>query len=105
MACDTASLIAQAQCLSCYLTGDLLVAGQIVLLCEIRDGTPVNCDPQALAAQAQCIRNCIPAGMLDLVKLSLLCGVSDAVAALVNARITQAGDTRITQDGNTRVIQ
>jgi hypothetical protein len=75
MACDPATLIEQAKCLQCYFTGDMFPAAEIILLCNIRDGTPVNCDPQLLAAQATCIRSCIPPGAMNAVKTALLCDI------------------------------
>ena len=75
MPCDPNTLLDQAKCFQCNLTGDLFPAVEIVLLCAIRDGTPLACDPQTLVAQASCIRSCIPLGMMSAVKLSILCQI------------------------------
>jgi len=75
MACDPNTLLEQAKCYQCTLSGDLYPALEIVLLCAIRDGTALACDPQTLVSQASCIRNCIPIGMMSAVKLSLLCNI------------------------------
>ena len=71
MACDPNTLIEQAKCYECALTGDMYLAVEIILLCAIRDGTPLTCSPQALVSLASCIR-CIPIGMMQAVKTSLL---------------------------------
>jgi len=76
MACDTNTLLEQAKCFQCVMTGDLFPAVEIVLLCAIRDGTALTCDPQALVTQASCIRGCIPPGMMSAVKLALLCEIA-----------------------------
>ena len=75
MACDPNTLLEQAKCFQCTLTGDLFQAVEIVLLCALRDGTTLACDPQTLVTQANCIRSCIPPGMMSAVKLSLLCDI------------------------------
>lgn len=75
MACDTTTLLEQAKCYQCLLTGDLFPAVEIVLLCAWRDGDTISCDPQALVAQASCIRSCIPLGMMPAVKTALLCDI------------------------------
>jgi hypothetical protein len=77
MACDPNTLLEQAKCLDCSLTGALLPAVEIVLLCAIRDGTTLSCDPQALASQANCIRACIPLGMMPAVRLAILCQIAN----------------------------
>jgi hypothetical protein len=76
MACDPNTLLDQAKCFQCIMSGDLLLSVEIVMLCAIRDGTFIDCDPQALISQATCIRACIPFGMLSAVKLSLLCQIA-----------------------------
>jgi len=76
MACDPNTLLEQAKCFQCFMSGDLFPAAEIVLLCAIRDGTALTCDPQTLAAQASCIRGCIPPGMMSAVKLALLCEIA-----------------------------
>ena len=75
MACDPNTLLEQAKCYQCLLTGDLFPAVEIVLLCAWRDGDAISCDPQALVAQASCIRSCIPLGMMAAVKTALLCDI------------------------------
>lgn len=75
MACDPNTLMAQARCFQCIGTGDLIDAVEIVLLCAIRDGTPMTCDPQALIALASCIHGCIPIGMMQAVKAAILCDI------------------------------
>lgn len=75
MSCDPQTLIDQAKCFQCLLTGDLFPAVEIVLLCAIRDGTPISSDPQDLITQATCIRTCIPLGMMSAVKASILCDI------------------------------
>lgn len=77
MACDPNTLMEQAKCFECNLTGDLFPAVEIVLLCAIRDGTTSSCDPQTLVSQASCIRSCIPLGMMPAVKLALLCQIAN----------------------------
>lgn len=79
MACDPNTLMDAAKCFECTLSGqgDLYPAVEIVLLCAIRDRTPLSCDPQTLVAQASCIRTCIPLGMMQAVKLSLLCQIAN----------------------------
>jgi hypothetical protein len=76
MACDPNTLLAQARCYQCLLTGDLFPAVEIVLLCAWRDRTVLACDPQTLVAQASCIRSCIPYGMMPAVKAALLCDIA-----------------------------
>ena len=75
MACDPNTLLEQAKCYQCLLTGDLFPAVEIVLLCAWRDGDTISCDPQALVSQASCIRSCIPLGMMPAVKTALLCDI------------------------------
>lgn len=77
MACDPNTLMEQAKCFECNLTGDLFPAVEIVLLCAIRDGETLSCDPATLVAQASCIRTCIPLGMMPAVKLALLCDIAN----------------------------
>jgi hypothetical protein len=77
MACDPNTLLEQAKCFQCVMVGDLFPSVEIVLLCALRDGTPLPCDPQTLVAQASCIRACIPPGMMSAVKLSLLCQIAN----------------------------
>jgi hypothetical protein len=63
MPCDSATLLASAQCF--FACGDRALedALEIVLLCAIRDGdTELACDPSALVAEAQCLLHCIPQG-------------------------------------------
>lgn len=78
MACDPNTLLAQAKCYQCLLTGDLFPAVEIVLLCAWRDGTPLSCDPQSLVAQASCIHSCIPLGMMPAIKAAILCDIAMA---------------------------
>jgi hypothetical protein len=58
------------------MNGSMYSAIEIVLLCAIRDRTPITCDPQTLIAQASCIEACIPYGMMPAVKISLLCQIA-----------------------------
>lgn len=94
MACDPNTLIEQAKCYECALTGDMYLAVEIILLCAIRDGTPLTCSPQALVSLASCIR-CIPIGMMQAVKTSLLCDIASgtcvAPTAPSNVVATAAG--------------
>lgn len=76
MACDPNTLLEQAKCFQCVITGDLYQAVEIVLLCAWRDGTPLSCDPQTLVAQASCIRSCIPQGMMSAVKTAIICDIA-----------------------------
>lgn len=76
MACDPNTLLEQAKCYQCLLTGDLFPAVEIVLLCAWRDGRVLTCDPQTLVSEASCIRSCIPSGMMAAVKTSLLCDIA-----------------------------
>lgn len=78
MACDPNTLLEQAKCYQCLMTGDLFPAVEIVLLCAWRDGTILSCDPQTLVSLASCIRGCIPPGMMGAVKLAILCDIADA---------------------------
>lgn len=77
MACDPATLLrnANALCAECNLTGDLYGALEIVLWCQLRDGTAGTCDLPTLIEQAKCLRACIPAGAMPAVKLRLMCRV------------------------------
>lgn len=75
MPCDTQILLQQAQCFECNMNGLMPSAVEIVLLCAIRDGTPIACDPQTLIAQASCILGCIPPNMMPAVKLAILCDI------------------------------
>ena len=75
MACDPNTLLAQATCYQCLLTGDLFPAVEIVLLCAWRDGETLSCDPQNLVSLASCIRSCIPLGMMPAVKTAILCDI------------------------------
>lgn len=77
MACDLELLTEQARCLQCDLTPAMASAVEIVLLCAIRDGTPLTCDPQVLANEARCLLSCIPYGMLSAVKIALLCDIAN----------------------------
>lgn len=81
MACDPNTLIDQAKCYYCTLTGDLYPAVEIVLLCAWRDGTLLSCDPQSLISQASCIRSCIPLGMMPAVKAAILCDIAGGTCA------------------------
>lgn len=76
MACDPNTLIAQAKCYDCNFTPGMFAAVEIVLLCAIRDKTPITCDPQTLITQANCIIGCIPPGMMPAVKIALLCQIA-----------------------------
>jgi hypothetical protein len=76
MACDVPAIIEQAKCFQCYMPGGLLAAVEIVILCAIRDGTPLDCDPQTLVTEASCILSCIPPGMLPAVKTAILCDIA-----------------------------
>jgi hypothetical protein len=78
MACDTQILLEQAKCFECNLTPGMFAAAEIVLLCAIRDGTPIVCDPQTLVTQASCILGCIPPNMMPAVKLAILCDIVNA---------------------------
>jgi len=82
MACDPNTLLNQAKCYQCVLTGDLFPAVEIVLLCAWRDGTPLTCDPQALVTLASCIRSCIPLGMMPAVKAAILCDIAGAACTV-----------------------
>jgi hypothetical protein len=75
MACDPNTLLEQARCYECALSGTLIDAVEIVLLCAIRDGDTMACDPQSLLAEASCILCAIPPGAMGAVKLSLLCQI------------------------------
>jgi hypothetical protein len=75
MACDPNTLLAQAKCFNCNISGAMFDAVEIVLLCAINDGGTVACDPQTLISQASCLFTCIPPGMMPAVKLSLLCQI------------------------------
>lgn len=77
MACDPTTLLEQAKCYQCNLSPGMFAAVEIVLLCAIRDGTPITCTSQALLAQASCIRGCIPPGMMGAVKLAILCDIAN----------------------------
>lgn len=76
MPCDPNTLLEQAKCYQCVLTGDLFPAVEIVLLCAWRDGEVLTCDPQTLLAQASCLRGCIPFGMMAAVKVAILCDIA-----------------------------
>jgi hypothetical protein len=76
MACDPNTLLAQAKCFDCALSGIMFDAVEIVLLCAIRDGVVLACDPQTLITQANCIITCIPPGAMPAVKISLLCQIA-----------------------------
>lgn len=75
MACDPNTLLEQAKCFQCNLTPGMFAAVEIVLLCALRDGTPLSCDPQTLITEASCILGCIPPGMMSAVKIALLCEI------------------------------
>ena len=77
MACDPNTLISQSKCFECLLSGNMIPAVEIVMLCAIRDGETVSTDPQTLLSQASCIMACIPIGMMPAVKLSLLCDIAN----------------------------
>lgn len=76
MACEPSTILSQGACFQCLLTGNLIVAAEIVLLCALRDGEPIPTDPQALVSRAGCILACIPTGMLNAVKLAILCDIA-----------------------------
>jgi len=76
MACDPNTLLDQAKCFQCNLSGDMFMALEIVLLCKIRDGTTSNCDPATLIAEASCIRCSLPLGSMSAVKVALLCQIA-----------------------------
>lgn len=76
MACDPNTLLAQAKCYDCNVSGSMYMAMEIVLLCAIRDGTTIACDPQSIISQAACIEPCIPYGMMPAVKIALLCQIA-----------------------------
>jgi len=76
MACDPNTLLDQAKCFNCNLSGDMFMAIEIVLLCKIRDGETSSCDPATLIAEATCIRCNIPPGALSAVKVALLCQIA-----------------------------
>lgn len=108
MACDPNTLLrnANALCAECNLTGDLYAALEIVLWCQLRDGTSGTCDLPTLIEQAKCIRRCIPAGSMGYVKLCLMSqAVVAAAAAAASLRITQGGDFVLTQGGDFRIVQ
>jgi len=76
MACDPNTLMAQAKCFNCGLSGAMFDAIEIVLLCAIRDGAAMTCDPNALLQEARCILACIPPGSMPAVKVALLCQIT-----------------------------
>ena len=78
MACDPATLIQQSSCYQCLVTGGMLQAVEVVLLCAIRDGETISTDPQDLISQANCILACIPPGAMSAVKLAILCDIINA---------------------------
>lgn len=90
MACDPNTLLAQARCYQCLLTGDLFSSVEIVLLCAWRDGETLSCDPQALVAQASCIRSCIPPGMMQAVKTAILCDIASCVGPTAPSNVAAA---------------
>lgn len=75
MACDPNTLLAEATCFNCNISGAMFDAVEIVLLCAINDGDAMACDPQTLITQASCLLTCIPPGMMPAIKLSLLCQI------------------------------
>jgi hypothetical protein len=90
MACDPNTLLEQAKCYQCALTGDLFPAVEIVLLCAWRDGGTLSCDPQSLVAQASCIRSCIPLGMMPAVKTAILCDIASCVGPTAPSNVAAA---------------
>lgn len=90
MACDPNTLLEQAKCYQCVLTGDLFPAVEIVLLCAWRDGTLLSCDPHTLVAQASCIRSCIPFGMMQAVKTAILCDIASCVGPTAPSNVGAA---------------
>jgi hypothetical protein len=76
MACDPNTLLEQAKCLDCNMTGAMYGAVEIALLCAIRDHSPTPCDPATLLTNARCLMTCIPTGMMPSVKISLLCQIA-----------------------------
>ncbi len=76
MACDPNTLLAEATCFQqCAGWPGLGDAVELVLLCAIRDGTPMACDPQVLLDEAACLLSCIPPGALQAVKIGVLCQI------------------------------
>jgi len=82
MACEPQNLVTAASCQFSCLSGKMLAAIRIRLLCAIIDGQPMACDAQTLVDAAKCIENCVPTGMMTAVEISLLCQVSSSMAVL-----------------------
>lgn len=78
MACDPAVLLEQSKCFQCFITGNMAMAVEIVILCAMRDGETIPTDPQELISQASCILACIPVGAMSAVKLAILCDIMNA---------------------------
>ena len=77
MACDPDTLMADAKCFQCGITGTMQDAIEVLLLCAILDGdTSLSCDPNELSKQASCLFACIPPGAFEAVKVSLLCQIA-----------------------------
>ncbi len=75
MSCDPNQLLELIDCFETKVWGSLANAVEVVLLCAIRDGTPLACDPQTLIDQANCLLTTIPPGAYQPIKLALLCQI------------------------------
>lgn len=77
MACEPQTLVTSTPCQFSCLSGKMLSAIRIRLLCAIIDGQTMACDAQTLVDAAKCIENCVPAGMMASVEIYLLCQIAN----------------------------
>lgn len=102
MSCDANTLVSSATA-SAFLQqipGYMLEAVEVLLLCAIRDGTPLSCDPNTLMQQANCLMQCIPIGMMPAVKLSILCTmVSQGVGGPTCVNLNGGNPTTVPASG------
>lgn len=84
MACNPATTLAEAGCISCLSLGQQQ-AMIVKLLCEILkaydpDNAMATCDAQTILDEAECL-NCLTPQQLAAMTVVLLCAIRDAIEA------------------------
>lgn len=81
MACDPQTLVSAVGCQFNCLSGKMLAAIRIRLLCAIVDKETMACDAQTLIDNAKCIESCVPNGMMAAIEIYLLCQIATNTAS------------------------
>ncbi len=75
--CDSTTLVNGAYCNFCNLSGSMLYAIKLRLLCAIANGDmSIACDSASLVEAAKCYECQIPYGMMPAIEIYLLCFIA-----------------------------